>query len=157
MTLQYDLTDAWSLDSFRKMSKKEYTFDNGRSGAKSAISRIDKFFISQSIDIQGGRIEATTSMRKLSDHSPLVITIWGQSVAPNKPAHYFDTSLLDEEECKAAMLQAWEGDLPSPTNDREWPTWLEAASTRVMRCNTCLVKTKKRLKGTCVRTHAKKV
>jgi hypothetical protein len=46
MTLQYSLTDTWSLNSFRKMSKKEYTFDNGRSGAKSAISRIDKFLVS---------------------------------------------------------------------------------------------------------------
>jgi predicted ATPase len=32
LTLQYGLLDAWTLDSFRKMSKKEYTFDNGRKG-----------------------------------------------------------------------------------------------------------------------------
>lgn len=119
MTLQYSLTDAWSLNSFRKMSKKEYTFDNARSGAKLAISRINKFLVSQSIDTWRGRIEAATSVRKLSNHSPLVITIWGQFVAPNKSAHYFDTSLLDEEECKTAMLEAWEGDLLPPTNDPE--------------------------------------
>ncbi len=29
MILQYGLLDAWKLDSFHKMSKKEYTFDNG--------------------------------------------------------------------------------------------------------------------------------
>ncbi len=29
MTLQYGLANAWKLDNFRKMSKKEYTFDNG--------------------------------------------------------------------------------------------------------------------------------
>ncbi|CAM6023819.1 unnamed protein product [Sphagnum balticum] len=46
MTLRYGVTDAWSLDSFRKMSKKDYTFDNGRSRANSAISRIDKFLVS---------------------------------------------------------------------------------------------------------------
>jgi hypothetical protein len=39
MTLQYDLSDAWRLDSFYKMSKKAYTYDNGRSGVNSAISR----------------------------------------------------------------------------------------------------------------------
>ncbi len=32
LTLQYGLIDAWTLDSFRKMSKKDYTFDNGRNG-----------------------------------------------------------------------------------------------------------------------------
>ncbi len=32
LTLQDRLLDAWTLDSFRKMSKKEYTFDNGRKG-----------------------------------------------------------------------------------------------------------------------------
>jgi hypothetical protein len=46
LTLQYGLMDAWLLDSFRKMSAKEFTFDNGRSGTHSAISRIDKFLIS---------------------------------------------------------------------------------------------------------------
>ncbi len=32
LTLQYGLLDAWNLDNFRRMSKKEYTFDNGRKG-----------------------------------------------------------------------------------------------------------------------------
>ncbi len=30
LTLQYGLIDAWTLDSFRKMTKKAFTFDNGR-------------------------------------------------------------------------------------------------------------------------------
>jgi hypothetical protein len=62
LTLQYGLMDAWLLDSFWKMSAKEFTFDNGRSGAHSAISRIDKFFISQDLDSKGGRIEAAASI-----------------------------------------------------------------------------------------------
>jgi predicted ATPase len=46
MTLQYGLLDAWKLESFRKMSKKEYTFDNGRSNLGAMISRINKFLVS---------------------------------------------------------------------------------------------------------------
>jgi exonuclease III len=69
LTLQYKLLDAWTLDSFRKMSKKEYTFDNGRKGQGSDVSRIDKFLVSQELDARGGRIEAAPSMRKSSDHS----------------------------------------------------------------------------------------
>ncbi|CAK9195834.1 unnamed protein product [Sphagnum troendelagicum] len=38
MTLRYGLADAWGLDSFRKMSKKSFTFDNGRSGHQAAVS-----------------------------------------------------------------------------------------------------------------------
>jgi len=45
---------AWCSDSFRKMSKKAFTFDNGRLGANSAISRIDKFMVSQDLDSKGG-------------------------------------------------------------------------------------------------------
>ncbi len=30
LTLQYGLTNAWTLDSFQKMTKKAFTFDNGR-------------------------------------------------------------------------------------------------------------------------------
>jgi len=46
MTFQYGLVDAWRLDNFKKMSSKEYTFDNGRAGPRFAVSRIDKFMIS---------------------------------------------------------------------------------------------------------------
>jgi len=54
LTLQYSLTDAWTLDSYRKMSKKEFMYDNGRKGQGSAVSRIDKFLVSQELDARGG-------------------------------------------------------------------------------------------------------
>jgi hypothetical protein len=54
MTFQYGLTDAWKLDNFRKMSKKEYTFDNGRSRARLGVSCIDKFIVFEDLDTWGG-------------------------------------------------------------------------------------------------------
>jgi hypothetical protein len=57
LTLQYGLIDTWTLDIFRKMSKKEYTFDKGRKGQGLAVSRIDKFLVSQELKARGGRIE----------------------------------------------------------------------------------------------------
>jgi exonuclease III len=59
------------------MSAKEFTFDNGRSGASSAVSRIYKFLVSQDLDLRGGKIEVATLIRKFSDHFPLVLSIWG--------------------------------------------------------------------------------
>jgi hypothetical protein len=122
------------------MSKKEYTFDNGRAGARSVALRIDKFLISQELDMKRGRIKAITSVRKLLDHFPLVISVWGQPVDPPKQKRYFDSSLLGNEKCKATMLQAWEGEMPKPTRDTEWAPWLEAATQRVMACNALLAK-----------------
>ncbi len=106
LTLQHSLLDAWTLDSFRKMLKKEYTFDNGRKGQGSATSRIDKFLVSQELDSKGGRIEAAPSIRKISDHSPLVITIWGRTSAPPRATTYFDISLLKEDASREALLEA---------------------------------------------------
>jgi endonuclease/exonuclease/phosphatase family metal-dependent hydrolase len=120
LTLQYGLMDTWLLDSFQKMSAKEFTFDNGRFGAHSAVSRIDKFLISQDLDSRGGRIEAAALIRKFSDHSPLLLSIWGQPDIPDNLSHYFDSSLLKDEKGRAEMLQAWEGELPKPLNDSEW-------------------------------------
>jgi hypothetical protein len=157
MTLHYGLVDAWRLDNFHKMSKKEYTYDNRRSGTASAVSQIDKFMISQAIDERGRRIETTTSMRKLSDHSPLIITIWGQHTVPNNPLRFFNTSLLNDEKSKKEMLEAWDENRLPPSNDQDWPAWLEAAIGRVMHCNTRLARAKKRAQGTRVRTHAKKI
>jgi hypothetical protein len=96
-------------------------------------------------------------VKKLSDHSPLVITIWGQSTTPSNPSHYFDSSFLGEEESKAKMLQAWASDLSFPTNNQGWPTWLKAATTRVMDCNAHLARTKKRLRGIRIKMHVKQV
>jgi hypothetical protein len=76
LTLQYGLMDAWKLDNFQKMSAKEFTFDIGAFGARSMVSHIDKFFVSQDLDSRGGRIEAATSIQKFLDHSPLVLSIW---------------------------------------------------------------------------------
>jgi hypothetical protein len=44
------------------MSAKEFTFDNKRSGASLAISRIDKFLVSQDLDSRDGKIETATSI-----------------------------------------------------------------------------------------------
>jgi hypothetical protein len=98
--------DAWKLDNFRKISTKEFTFNNGRFDAHLAILCLDKFLVSQDLDTRGGRIEVATLIHKLSDHSPLVLTIWGQLVVPGKLNHYFDSSLLGDEKGRAAMLSS---------------------------------------------------
>jgi hypothetical protein len=119
MTLRYGLANAWRLDSFRKMTKKNFTFDNGKFGAHSAVSRIDKFLVSQDIKEKGGRMEATASIKKLLDHSPLIITIWGHHPPPNNPSRFFDATLLNEENCKIELLEVWSGDTPRPTNGHD--------------------------------------
>ncbi len=120
LTLQYGFMDAWQLDNFWKMFAKEFTFNNRRSDAHSTVSRIDKFLISQDLDSISRRIEMTTLIQKFSNHSPLVLFIWGQPNIPNKPSHYFDFSLLKDEKGRAEMLQAWEGELPKPSSDSKW-------------------------------------
>ncbi len=106
MTIQYGLSDTWVWDNFRKMSKKAYTFDNGRSGSGTAVSRIDKYMISQGLESRGGRIKSAASIEKFSDHSPLLISIWGQATDAVNPSYYFDTSLLEDAKAKAELLQA---------------------------------------------------
>jgi len=147
LTLQHGLIDTWTLDSFKKMSKKEYTFDNGRKGQGFVVSRIDKFLVSQELDSRGGRIEAAPSIRKISDHSPLVLTIWGRTSAPPKTTTYFDIALLREDVSRATLLKAWEGTQPPPSHDADWPRWLEAAIERVLKSNGKLAKERKQEKG----------
>jgi len=118
MTLRYGLTDAWLLDSFHKQSEKEFTYDNGRAGRKSAVSRIDKIMISQTVEERGGRIEFTASMRKLTDHSPVCIKIWGSLDPSQNTLGYFDVFLLSDERRKKDMLEAWIGKAPLPTIDQ---------------------------------------
>jgi len=115
MTLKYGLSDAWCLDSFRKLSKKEFTFDNGRPGASSTLSRIDKFLVSQFVEERGGRIEAAASVRKLSNHSLLVISVWGKHLdAPRNRPCYFDSSFLSEVDRRKELWEAWVGNHPPP-------------------------------------------
>jgi hypothetical protein len=158
MTLRYGLTDAWHLNSFRKLTKKAFTYDNGRTGVTSVVSRIDKFMVSQTLEERGGRIEAVASLRNLTNHSPLVMTIWGQHNAPISPSRYFDVSLLSDEGSMKKMWEAWVGSPPPPApNGADWPAWLEAATGRVMRCNTRLSKEKKHAQWRNVRANTHKV
>jgi hypothetical protein len=46
---------------------------------------------------------------------------------------------------------------PPNDNDRDWPAWLEAATERLMRCNSRLSKERKRAQGACVRACSKKI
>ncbi len=161
MTFKYGLSDAWCLDSFRKLSKKEFTFDNGRSGASSALSRIDKFLVSQSMEERRGRIEVAASVKKLLDHSPLVISVWGKHLdAPRNRPGYFDSSFLSEVDGRKELWEAWIGNHPpttAPSQDFDWSSWLEAATGRVMACNACLSKARRRAQGACVRANTKKI
>jgi hypothetical protein len=97
----------------------------------SALSRIDKFLVSQSVEERGGQIEVAASVRKLSDHSPLVISVWGKHMdAPRNCPGYFDSSFLSE---------------------------VEAATGRVMACNARFSKVRRRAQGACVRANTKKI
>jgi len=157
MTLRYGLADAWGLDSFRKMSKKSFRFGNGRSGHQAAVSRIDKFMVSQGIEERGGRVESAASVRKLSDHSLLTIKIWGLHPPPNNQTRFFDITLLSEENDKAELLKAWSGEVARPSTDRDWAKWLEEAIGRVVDCNAKMAKEKRCARGTCIRSCTKKI
>ncbi len=93
----------------------------------------------------------------LRHHSPLIIKIWGRHDAPKNTSSFFDVSLLRDERRKKEMLEAWARDAPLPTNDQDWPPWLEAATDRVTQCNRHLAKEKKRAQGTQIKTCSKKI
>ncbi len=80
-----------------------------------------------------------------------MLTVWGRTSAPPKIATYFDTTLLKEDVCRAALLEAWEGTQPPPSHDADWPGWLEAAIERVLKCNGKIAKERKREKGARIR------
>jgi hypothetical protein len=113
--------------------------------------------ISQELDARGGRIEADPSIRRISDHSPLVLTIWGRTSAPPTPATYFDIALLREADNMLALLDAWSGTQPMPSQDEKWSAWLEAASERVLQCNIRIAREKKKVKGARVRNLQQKI
>jgi hypothetical protein len=86
--------------------------------------------VSQTVEERGGRIEVAASMRKLTDHSPVYIKIWGSlSPSQNTPG-YFEVSLLSDERRKKDMLEAWIGEAPLPTIDQNWAPWLEVTTER---------------------------
>ncbi len=157
LTLQYGLMDPWQLNNFRKMSAKEFTFNNGKSNAHSVVSGIDKFFVSQDLDLRGEKIEAAILIQKFSDDSPLVLSIWAQLAILDKLSHYFDSSLLEDEKGRTEILQAWEGELPKPSSDSKWALRLEVTTKRVLACNVRLAKERRCLRRAQVKTHTKKI
>jgi hypothetical protein len=89
-------------------------------------------------------MEATASIRKLSDHSPLTTTTWGHHPPLNNPTLFFDATVLNEEKGKMELLNAWAGDAARPSTGRDWAEWLEEGMERVTNCNKRLAKEKRR-------------
>jgi hypothetical protein len=139
------------------MSKKRFTFHNERSGHQAAVSRIDKFMVSQGIEERGGRVESAASIRKLSNHSPLTIKIWGLHPPPKNQTRFFDITLPSEEIGKAELLKAWAGEGERPSIGRDWANWLEEVTGKVAACNARMAKEKRRARGTRVRSYTKKI
>jgi hypothetical protein len=75
----------------------------------------------------------------------------------NKPSHYFDSSLLEDEKKRVEMLQVWEGELPKLLSDLEWALWLKVATRRVLAYNARLAKEWSCLRRVQVRAHAQKI
>jgi hypothetical protein len=86
-----------------------------------------------------------------------MLTIWGRTSAPPTPATYFNIVLLREVDSRSALFDAWTGTQPTPSQDEEWPTWLEAASERVLQCNIRITREKKKAKGARVKNLQQKI
>lgn len=97
------------------------------------------------------------SIKKLSDHSPITIKIWGLHPPLNDKPRFFEVTLLGDEGSKAELLKAWSGDPSRPSTGWDWAKWLEEAIERVAECNARMAKEKKHARGTRVRTCAKKI
>ncbi len=102
-------------------------------------------------------MESTASVRKLSNHSPLTIKIWGLHPPPNNQTRFFDVTLLSEENGKAELLKAWSEEAARPSTSWDWAKWLEEAIGRVADCNARMAKEKRRARGTRVRSCTKKI
>jgi hypothetical protein len=62
-----------------------------------------------------------------------------------------------KKESRSALLEAWTGTQPTPSQDAEWSAWLEAASERVLRCNNKIARERKKAKGAKIRTLQQKI
>lgn len=102
-------------------------------------------------------MEVVASIKKLSDHSPLIISIWGHHPPPDNLSRFFDVTTLNEEKGKSKLLKAWAGDAARPSTNQDWAKWLKEAMERVASCNKRLVKEKRRTRGARVRSYTKKI
>ncbi len=131
MTISLGLQDAWLLDSFKTMSKKSFTYDNGWEGANATLTRLNKFYTYQLCKL-GGRIGVLVSLNKIFDHS--LITLWikpthgGTDLGPQM----FDLTFLEDECRKAKLMATQKGNGERPTTTTHWAWWLERPIGRVM-------------------------
>jgi len=56
------------------MSKKSFTYDNGREGANAALTKFDKFYMFNGLERLTGKIGILVSFNKIFNH--YLITLW---------------------------------------------------------------------------------
>ncbi|KAG0591318.1 hypothetical protein KC19_1G166400, partial [Ceratodon purpureus] len=106
LMLHLGLHDVYLADEFRRVTRKRFTWENKRSALEMICSRIDRFYVNEAIRDIGGTTGIWRSTPHISDHTAIFMKL-RRIGTPQVSNRAFNRQLLNDEEGKAILLQAW--------------------------------------------------
>lgn len=120
LLVQLGLQDCFKADEFRKVTPKLFSWDIRRAAPGMICSKLDRFYLNQTLTQIGGQTAIWPTLSHVSDHAPIFVK---KQPRPTKPPHQlaFNRHLLSSEEEKTPLLELWNRAI-SVNPDNSWNT-----------------------------------
>jgi len=138
--LAHGLRDIHNTDDFTYLTAKHFTWQ-GKSGGQLTLSRIDRFYRSQSIHAFRGSIGAWPTLAGIFDHSPVLCQINKAIKLPRSRAT-FHKPLLHSQDGHLKLKSSWTEGL-SGAPEATWSHRVTDAIQSTMKCSDTLKRQEK--------------
>lgn len=141
LLIRLGVRDAFHIGSFHRKNQKAFTWSNTHQDDTMIQTRIDRIYVNQLLELQGGYTEILPTVPDVSDHAGVCLHTNKQGRRKQyQPS--FNRGLLQSEESKASLLATWREVMNS--NQDTWNSKMVAASKAIRAKSEELTKAQKK-------------
>ncbi|KAG0571612.1 hypothetical protein KC19_VG027100 [Ceratodon purpureus] len=141
--LKFALGDSFHMTEFRHLTKKKFTWDNAQLASERVTTRLDRIYVSPSIQQLGGQVGILANLGDILDHAPYVLKI-NQPQAQTPKVQVFNKGMLKSEEGRTLLTNAWRKGIDAKPND-SWGRKIQEALRSVKATSDAYSYPKRRL------------
>ena len=118
LLMRLGVRDAHHVGSYHRTNSKAFTWTNAHKDHTMIQTRIDRIYINQHLEQQGGVTEILPTIPDISDHAGVCLHTTRKGGRRKTHQQFFNKDLLQHTESKAILLKTWKDVM-----DSDMETW----------------------------------
>ncbi len=106
LILKLQVQDSFTLDEFKKINKRKYTWDNRCHAPNMITSRINHIYINWDLTSLGRKAGIWLTFPNLSNHAPIFVHLCKPKLKPSRQGH-FNNGNLFWKDSKVVLIFVW--------------------------------------------------